>query len=282
VTGATTLYYTPMIGRYVPIYDGTRFVNTDIATELSNITTNSATGKAGPAAVANSSVYDLFVWSDSGTVRLTRGPAWSSDTSRGTGAGTSEIEQIQGVWVNKVAITNGPAADRGTLVGSVRSNGSAQLTDSKAFRWVSNIYNAVLRPMQVLETGTWNYTTATYRQANGSAANQLDFLQSLPGNTLVARVMSNASNTTASSGTYMSVGIDIDTINTTAIANNITFLQSSYLAGAVVGLSAFFSGFPGMGRHVAIWKEYSSASGTCTWYGYTGIVQSGILGEILN
>jgi hypothetical protein len=28
--------------------------------------------------------------------------------------------RCQGVWVNKVAITNGPAADRGTLVGSVR------------------------------------------------------------------------------------------------------------------------------------------------------------------
>jgi hypothetical protein len=281
VTGATTLYYTPMIGRYVPIYDGTQFVNTDIAAELSNITTNSATGKAGPAAVANNSVYDLFVWNDAGTVRLTRGPAWSSDTARGSGAGTSEITQVNGVWVNAQAITNGPAANRGTLVGSVRSDGTAQLKDTKAFRWVSNIYNAVPRQMQVLEaTASWNYTLAAFRQANGSAANQLDFLQSLAGGVVSARVQANMSNTSA--GIYAAVGIDLDTLNTTTLVNNTNFLQYTAIASNTVGQAASYNGYPGMGRHVLIWKEYSQASGTSTWSGTTALLQSGILGEVLN
>lgn len=282
VTGATTLYYTPATGRYVPIYDGTRFVNTDIAAELSNITTNSAVGKAGPAAVAVSSMYDLFVWSDSGTVRLTRGPAWSSDTSRGTGAGTSEIEQIQGVWVNKVAITNGPAADKGTLVGTVRSDGSSQLKDSVLCRWVSNLYNAVPRAMRVADsTDSWNYTTATWRQANASTANQLDFVQTLAGGILIAKVSSMASNTNTAVPLQVGIGIDRTSGNDASAWAG----HNSPAANSICPLGADYVGYPGMGRHYAAWLEYSNATGTATWYGDAGSpgnFQSGMTGWVNN
>lgn len=46
-------------------------------------------------------------------------------TIRGTGAGSSELQQILGVWTNKVAITDGPRANKGTFVGTIRSNGSS-------------------------------------------------------------------------------------------------------------------------------------------------------------
>jgi hypothetical protein len=67
----------------------------------------------------------FFGWNDAGTFRATRGPAWTSDTARGTGAGTTELELVNGIYLNKVAITNGPAANRGTYLGTIRTNGSA-------------------------------------------------------------------------------------------------------------------------------------------------------------
>ena len=69
-TGKTTLYYTPYLGSTVPIYDGTNWSHARFS-ELSNITTNSSTGSAGPAAVTTNSNYDLFVWSSGGTLTLT-------------------------------------------------------------------------------------------------------------------------------------------------------------------------------------------------------------------
>lgn len=124
VSGATTVYYCPDIGRMVPLFDGTSFSMVDIEGELSQATIDTT---KSPAAVAASKNYDKFVWDDSGTIRATRGPAWSTDTERGTGASTTELERVQGVLVNKYAITNGPAANRGTYVGTIRSNASSTI-----------------------------------------------------------------------------------------------------------------------------------------------------------
>ena len=94
--------------------------------------------------------------------------------------------------------------------------------------------------------------------------------------------MANFSN---SSGTnYAIVGIDIDTLNTTTIVSNINTLNYVEVAGSIVAESAQYNGYPGLGRHTAIWKEYASASGTGTFYGTAGgtILQSGIYGSIMN
>jgi len=280
VTGATTLYYTPYVGRYVPIWNGTALINTDIGGELSQTTADST---KSPAAVANNSIYDIFVWNDAGTIRATRGPAWSSDTSRGSGAGTSQIGQAQGIWTNAQDITNGPVATRGTLVGSVRSNGSAQLTDSTLFRWVSNAYNTVMRRMRVVEsTNTWTYTTATFRQANNSTANQVDLLQTLDGRLLTARALATYSNTDVAN--FGIIGIDIDTINTTTVVDNLTSAPTVGAASQLVNVVAMYDGYPGMGRHIVIWKEYSSAGGTGTFYGDGGglVIQAGLHADINN
>ena len=119
----TTIFYTPYVGDQIGLYNGTAMVPTTF-TELNNVTTASSTGKAGPAAVAASSVYDLFVWSNAGTPTLTRGPAWTNDTTRSAG---TALVRVAGIYLNNAAITNGPAASRGTYVGTVRSNASAQI-----------------------------------------------------------------------------------------------------------------------------------------------------------
>src|SRR5713101_3986345 len=103
-SGKTAIFYTPYNGTLIPLWDGTNLLATPFV-EMTNNTTNSNVGNAGPAAVTLNSNYDLFVWNNSGTVTLTRGPAWTSDTARGTGAGTTELQRINGIWTNKNAIT---------------------------------------------------------------------------------------------------------------------------------------------------------------------------------
>ena len=257
VAGSTLCYYTPATGAVIPIYSGTDFIPYRF-TELSNDSTQSSTGKAGPAACGNNFNYFMMVWNDSGTLRLTRSPAWASDTSPGTGAGTAEIEMVNGIWVNKQAITNGPAARRGTIVGGVRSNGAAQFDDILIRRYVSNIYNAVPRTMRAIETtASWNYTLAAFRPANGNAANALDWFHALNGVLTEAEVVGSYFNNTA--GIIASTAIGIDG---TVTASDCLRQQVSVASGfAGVPVNSSWKGYAGQGRHTATWLEYSGASG---------------------
>lgn len=285
VSGATTLYYTPVIGRFIPLWNGSTYVMTDTGGEISLVTTDAT---KSPAAVAANKVYYVLVWSDSGTIRVSRSPAWVDDVTPGTGAGTAQISLVNGFWTNTVAITNGPGAGLGTVVGAIRANSSAQLQDAQAFRWVSNIYNQDQRVMRVLETAnTWTQTNAinTYRQANANSANQLDWLQALDGGTIEATVMASFNNsTTASSTNYGIVGVDIDTLNTGAVTNLINGIVCASLAGAWAQAVAVYSGKPGKGRHIAIWKELhaNNAGGVSTWLGVgsLGSIAAGISGKV--
>lgn len=216
VSAATTVYYTPSVGNLCPIYDGTNMVPTAFA-EISQLTTDTT---KSPAAATTNSNYDIFVWSDGGTIRATRGPAWSSNTSRGTGAGTSELELVKGVYLNKVAITNGPAANRGTYVGTIRTNGSSQVDYSvggsasggtAGSLGVWNMYNRNLTTASVLDSGaSYTYGTGTIRQARASAGNQVSVLVGLAVDTIFVNYSMRV-DTAATSGSFGYIGIGEDT-----------------------------------------------------------------------
>lgn len=182
VSAAATVYYTPYVHDSINIYDGTNWVPTSFA-ELSQALSDTA---KSPAAAAANKNYDLFVWNDSGTVRCTRGPAWTSDSARGTGAGTTELERISGVLLNKNAITNGPAADRGIYVGTIRTNGSSVVDwtfgsaasgGGAASFGVWNYYNRASIGTAVQDSGAaYAYAVAAWRQARASAGNQAQFI----------------------------------------------------------------------------------------------------------
>ena len=219
VSGATTVYYAPYTGQYVPLYNGSTWEMTDAGGELSQATTDSAKSPAGCAANSN---YDLFVWSDSGTIRCTRGPAWTSSTARGTGAGTTELERVNGVSVNKVAITNGPAANRGTYVGTIRTNGSSQVDwiygasatgGTAGFLGVWNMYNRVDVATTVTDsTDTWSYNSSTIRAANASTTNRVSFVCGLAEDHFYASYNSPGVNNGAGTAAGI-VGIGYDVTN---------------------------------------------------------------------
>jgi len=277
VTAATTIYYTPAVGNIMPLYNGTSFVPTTF-TELSQVTTDNT---KSPAAVANNSNYDLFVWSDSGTLRCTRGPAWTSDTGRGTGAGTSELVRTNGILLNTVNITNGPAASRGTYVGSVRSNGSAQIDmifggaggagGEGTILGIWNMYNRQLVNLVNFDnTNTWTYTTATWRLKNESASaelNKIKFLIGLRGDGIAAWNYALFSNTSTSVSGSVAIGLN----SITAIAiGQATGRGIASVSTAIYAFSSHYAAVAPLGFNYVAPLEQATATGTATWYGDNG------------
>lgn len=278
VTGATTIYYAPYKGSFVPIYDGTNWALWSIGNGLSQATTDTT---KSPAAVVANSNYDLFVWNDANGlgIELSRGPAWTSATARGVGVGTTEIMQVNGKWVNKNAITNGPGAQLGLYVGTVRSDGGSQINDSLAKRHVWNAQNRVRRTMQVLETtNNWVYSAGTWRQANGQTTNQLDYVCGLMEDDVHVTIFASADKTGGDQSAVGQVAVGLDNATTP------TGLYSLVIFENDIALSGFYIGIPGLGRHYLTWLELGQNIGTSTvtWYGVnTGNVQSGIVGSCM-
>lgn len=278
VSGATTVYYAPYRHNKVPIYDGAAWSVESISSELSQTTTDTT---KSPAAVANNSNYDLFIWSDDGTIRLSRGPAWSSATSRGTGAGTTELERVDGRLVNKVSIANGPGAQRGTYVGTVRSDSSAQLNDTEAKRFVWNKYNDMERTLGFTTAfANYNYTTLAPRQANGSTSYRVEVLAGLNEHAVSATLTTAASNSSAGVEVTATFGLDS---TTTASSLAVGGGGEMSVANMRITTTAVFHGLVGLGYHALNWLESSHATGTTTWYSDGGsgnlTAQTGIRGR---
>jgi hypothetical protein len=221
VAAGTTVYYTPHIGELIPVYDSTsgrHYLRT--FAELSNVLANSSTGKAGPAAAGNSKCIDLFVWDDAGTMRLTRGADWNSDTAR-SAATENDLERINGLWVNKNAITNGPAARAGTYVGTIRTNGSGAIDfnfgaigagGTAAVISVWNAYNRVdVRGLVADSTDSWTYGSGSFRAANGSSTLRASFVQGLAEDGWESRYEAAANGGGSSGIAVVAVGLDSTT-----------------------------------------------------------------------
>lgn len=159
-----TLFYTPYVGSQVPIYNGSTVVAVNMGGELSQ---TSIDNTKSPAAAAANAVYDIFFWLDpvGNTPRISRGPPWTNATTRGTGAGTSELVRQSGLLVNKFDIVNGPLALRGTYLGSVWTRSDAKFAFIQlgggeqamaAFAGVYNYYHRAWTIATTRQTANWN------------------------------------------------------------------------------------------------------------------------------
>src|SRR5262249_11195679 len=148
----------------------------------------------------------------------TRGPAWTSDTARGSGAGTTELDFSQGIPRNKNAITNGPGIGLGTFLGTIRSNGSAQIDwkmgtaaagGGEARLCVWNCFNRVQVAACVQDTtASWSYATGTIRAADNSNTNRISAVMGLNEDAAYATYTAQASDAAASAFGYTSIGLD--------------------------------------------------------------------------
>lgn len=258
VTAATTLYYTSTAaGKHVPVYNGTAVVsrplcaaNTAGACELSvalgaNWTTNTN--------------YDWFVGLDSGTLRLCSGPDWSAGavagsntvgaSSRGTGAGSTELENFDGLQTNKNSMTcryaNAStftcAAHQCTYVGTSRTEAAGQISFTYGLLNTAgtfNLWNAynqatVCSTSQYNNGGTgfWTYSTATARQANASSINQFNFVTGLAAGSINASY-AITTRLAAASGASAYIGLGLNSTSTLTFAaetrNNAAVILDTY------------------------------------------------------
>lgn len=206
----TAVYVMPYLGNTIPLWTGADFTASTFA-ELT--ATLSATYQTA------NNVYDVYVWSDSGTIRAGFGVAWTSATSRGTGAGTAEIEVLQGVDVNKNSMTvrNSSssytvAARAGTLVAtiSVSTNGQLNWTDAK--REIDNRYNRLETKLHICPNYSDGATDTSYTVNNNTGftkptSGQVDFVLG-KARTVRAYIQAYA----VSSANYLMLAAGFDTI----------------------------------------------------------------------
>lgn len=243
----TTLYCTPYGGNRIDLYNSTKTAWERLTSNEMSITLVGLTA---------ATMYDVFVYSNSGTPTLEL-TAWSSATVRATGYTLQD----------GVPVKSGTPTRR--LVGSIYINATGgQSDDTLAKRYVSNLYNRKRRPLKKTTTGSWTYTTATLRQANADATNQLDVVNCIDEDMVEATVSTSAHNSTSSVMATVAVGLD----STSAAATGSVGPDENISAGGnnPLGIFARFVGHVGIGRHRLVWLERSTASGTTTWDGTGG------------
>lgn len=244
----TAVYYTPFVGNQIPVYNGVSFVTTTF-TQLSLALT---------ASQAANTLYDCFVFRNSGVLTLVTGPAWTTSTAgagaRGTGASTTQLSRLNGLWVNTVQITgrNGAnsytiAANTATYVGTIFIDSAAgQVTCHRS--WGQNrkfgVWNAYNRMNIAIRggdsTASWNYNTNTIRAANGSSNNKVTTLCGLPEEQISCQELqwttlynaNQGGGSTVNQQTNIGIGVNSTTVmsNTRGLARTINGLSTGQFA----------------------------------------------------
>ena len=188
----STVYYDTYVGNTVPVWNGSSFTSLTITADEISLTLTSTHSTA-------SNVFDVFAINNASSLVIATGPAWSSTTSRGTGAGTTELQLKNGIWTNKNALThawNGTtdygsvSANQATYLGSVYTTGAGQTGmamkpaaasgGTNNFLGLYNAYNRVLiTAIEQDSTANWNYATSTARPTNNSTSNRISWLDGL-------------------------------------------------------------------------------------------------------
>jgi hypothetical protein len=275
VTAATAVYYTAYVHDVFWTWDGTAFVPNTF-TQLGLTFTSNSAHENYQQADKNFDVF-LFLDENSQGQLLGTGPAWTSDTARGTGAGTTELEYHKGVWVNKVSMRlrwgsasgniGTVSARNATYVGTIRMTADGQTEDSLVKRFVWNTHNRRNRAMQRIEsTANWTYSTATFRQANNNTANQLAMVRGLNEDCVYVEAVARVSTSSAAvANAVTDLGLDVTNNKVSGTVRSQTTPDNAFQQ---LGQSSRWTGYPGLGYHFIAWLEIGDPSlgATQTWY----------------
>lgn len=264
VSGAAGIYYTPYKHSYVPLFNGSVFSMTNIGTQLSVSTSDTANN---PSGIGGSEVNDWFIFMDgNGVLRLCHGPDWTNATTRSAG---TALQRMQGVWLNNAAITNGPDALRGTYVGTTWSNAAQRIdwiygangsppTAGALHLW--NYYNRVRVLSEVGDSSDmWTYQSGTVREAEGNNTYRHSFVSGMAEDAFIVDYRTLAK---AATGTEAIIGIGYDA--TSAFIGSIG--RVSALTPTPVSASY---GTTAIGHHfVAALERASDTDAAVTFYGH--------------
>lgn len=229
----------------------TYYVGRSPGTNSFNISTSIANAAAGTFVATSGS--------QSGTHTGT-----NHTTLRGTGAGTTELQMLNGIWTNKNSATlkNGAgagtsvAANKATYLGSIypTANGqtgmsfrSAAASGGPSTPPVLGLYNAYNRV--ALESwardsnGTWTPPNTGWRAADGSVRNRVTWLDGLAQSVVRATYNVTANGQTGAAAIGMGIGID----NT----NTLPLIASIQVNSSQLNISSDGSFQPQLGVHYA-------------------------------
>lgn len=268
ITGATSISYLPYVGNIVPIYNSSYFAPQSLGSSGLTMVLNTSNQVSG-------SVYDLFAFLNSGILTIGAGPAWTSTTSRGTGTGTTQISQINGIWVNTVAITlknsttsYSVALNQATYLGSVycTANGATSMLfkpvgAAGGTANVFGLYNAYNR----IKTSTtsrdttagYTYASSTWRAMDGSNNNRVTWIDGLQQTPVTSSVQQECFG--SSSGVVASIGTALDS---TTAAPGVAGIMSGTQG---IGMLARENFYPQLGVHFLQAMEVVLTNNTATW-----------------
>ena len=257
VSAVTNIFFTPYGGNRIAIYNGTNwrlYTFTELTLALGTLT--------------NALPHDVFIYDNAGTLTLEL-LAWTNDTTRATA-----LVLQDGVLVKSGVTTR-------KYLGTFRTTSTTTTEDTLIKRHLWNYYNRVPRIMRVTDsTDTWSYSTATIRQSNANAANQLDFVVGVAE--VMADVTCRSAAASTSLGDNVSTGIGYDD-TTTYTAGQLMGRVYVQVANQNIAVEAHLKHYPAVGRHTYSWNERAGTVGTMTWHGDNGaptVDQAGIHGTI--
>jgi len=253
VTAAPTVYFTPYHGNRCSLYDGAAW-QTITFTETALALGTDTTGNN----------YDLFGYLRTGALAIER-LVWTNNTTRAT-----TLTLQDGAWTKTGDATR-------LFLGTYRTTNSGQTEDSLLNRLVWNNFNRIAKPLAVSPpTTTWNYTTATIRQANGSASAQVSIMQGIAESPIAISLTVGVGNSTG--GITIESGIGEDS-TTTFLTNPGASTEPQTGASNVISqVTTSVVLVPTAGWHVFTWLEFSAATGTTSWYGST-LIGTGMYGS---
>ena len=230
VTAATSIYYLPYEGVMVPVYNGTRMVYKSITNSGLTLALDSNTGHTNSQQTGN--LYDLFAFMNGSVLTLGTGPAWSNSTpgscARGTGAGTTQLAQENGIYVNAQSIamkidatttTVSVPANQATYLGTMLATANGQcamvLKPNAVSGGTSNIlglwnaYNRVrISALESDSTTNWTNTNATWHNANSSASNKITWVDGLAESNVDCVYGLSATVSSTSTSAYIGVTLN--------------------------------------------------------------------------
>lgn len=279
----SAIYYTPYQTAYLPIFDSALWLSVPFTEQT--LTMTAARNVSG-------SNYDIFGFLVGNTFTIGTGPAWSSTTVRGAGAGTTQLSQVNGIWTNTVSVTcwnngvsNVIAAGQATYLGSINCVANAQVTmnfkpvaAAGGTNNVLGLYNAynriVIKSSEVTSTNTSSYAVATWRPLGNSTSNRITFIDGLQQSpidvelTIVLGLTANASNPL--------IGTDLDGIIAQPGRRTSAFLTTFAPSGEIDVPGFVKETFaPLLGQHFLQAMEF--AAGAVTYTAYMGSGQYQLL-----
>jgi hypothetical protein len=259
-TSNTTIYLTPYIHGRIALFDGALWA---ILT--------SAEVSLGLGTLTSGKNYDVFAYSNAGTLTLELSAAWASDTAR-----TDALVRLNGVYVKNADNTR-------RYIGTIRTDSTTTTIDSTAKRFVYNYYNQVERALAVIDTtNTWTYVNPNqvWRQVRATATNCFEFVIGDASTGALARAYGQAFASAAAVGNEAAVGVGIDstTVNSATIYGGNPNSTTLFMP-----MGAEYRGLPGLGYHKVNWLETGVGGAvTYTFAGDNGTLsmQTGMVGSL--